>query len=118
MSVTNLIKLSLCLKRCLIFRFSNMKSKEILISGASIAGPALAWWLRYYGFNVTIVERAPELRPGGYKIDIRGAAVEVIKRMGLYEKVNKAQAGMTGAAFVNDKGKVLARIPANLIGLR
>ncbi|QXV66781.1 FAD-dependent monooxygenase [Mucilaginibacter sp. 21P] len=95
-----------------------MKSKTILISGASIAGPTLAWWLSYYGFDVTVVERAPELRRGGYKIDLRGAAVEVIKRMGLYEKVKDEQAGMTGAAFVNDKGKILARLPANLIGLR
>ncbi|QXV63776.1 FAD-dependent monooxygenase [Mucilaginibacter sp. 21P] len=95
-----------------------MKSKKILISGASIAGPTLAWWLSYYGFDVTIVERAPELRTGGYKIDLRGAAVKVIKRMGLYENIKDEQAGMTGAAFVNDKGKILARLPANLIGLR
>ncbi len=118
MIVTNLSKLSQCLKRCLIIGISKMKGKKILISGASIAGPTLAWWLIYYGFKVTIVERAPELRAGGYKIDLRGAAVEVIKRMGLYEKVKNAQAGMTGAAFVDDNGKVLARLPANLIGLR
>ncbi|WP_294206986.1 FAD-dependent monooxygenase [uncultured Chryseobacterium sp.] len=92
--------------------------KKILISGASIAGPALAWWLSHYGFDVTIIERSPELRTGGYKIDLRGAAVEVIKKMGLYEKVRDEQVGMTGADFVNNKGKKLAQLPANLIGLR
>ncbi|MEO8876458.1 MAG: NAD-binding protein, partial [Polyangiaceae bacterium] len=51
---------------------------KILISGASIAGPALAYWLTAYGFDVTVVERAPSLRPGGYAIDVRGAALGVI----------------------------------------
>lgn len=43
----------------------------VLISGASIAGPALAFWLRRYGFQPTVVERAPALRDGGYAVDFR-----------------------------------------------
>jgi 2-polyprenyl-6-methoxyphenol hydroxylase-like FAD-dependent oxidoreductase len=50
-----------------------MKNKRILISGASVAGPALAFWLRRYGFDTTVVERAPAVRPGGYAVDFRGA---------------------------------------------
>lgn len=52
----------------------NNNNRKILISGASIAGPALAYWLNRYGFQPTIVEKAPALREGGYAIDIRGAA--------------------------------------------
>lgn len=52
--------------------------KNILISGAGIAGPVLAFWLVRYGAKVTIVERAPQLRTAGQTIDIRGAGLEVI----------------------------------------
>jgi len=55
----------------------------VLISGASIAGPSLAYWLHRCGFRPTVVEKAGTVRPGGYSIDLRGVAVEVINRMGL-----------------------------------
>ena len=42
-----------------------MKKRSVLITGASIAGPALAFWLRRQGGEVVVVERAPELRDGG-----------------------------------------------------
>ena len=51
------------------------KNKHILISGASIAGPTLAYWLKRYGFTPTVIERAPHLREGGYPIDVRFEAV-------------------------------------------
>jgi 2-polyprenyl-6-methoxyphenol hydroxylase-like FAD-dependent oxidoreductase len=46
----------------------------VLVSGASVAGPALAYWLGRYGFEPTVVERAPAAREGGQAIDLRGAA--------------------------------------------
>ena len=61
--------------------------KNILISGAGIAGPILAFWLARHGAKVTIVERAPLLRTAGQTIDIRGAGLEVIRRMGLEDTV-------------------------------
>jgi len=45
---------------------------DVLISGAGVAGLMTAYWLRQYGFNPTIVERADALVVGGYKIDVRG----------------------------------------------
>ena len=51
---------------------------KVLISGASIAGPSLAYWLARQGHAVTVVERAPALRRGGYAVDIRGAALQVM----------------------------------------
>ncbi|EOD58674.1 FAD-dependent monooxygenase [Amycolatopsis vancoresmycina] len=91
---------------------------DILISGAGIAGPALAWWLNHYGFRTTVVERAPSLREGGYKVDIRGVAVEVVRRMGLLDEVHAASTDMRGAAFVNRRGKELATLDADTFGFR
>jgi 2-polyprenyl-6-methoxyphenol hydroxylase-like FAD-dependent oxidoreductase len=48
------------------------KGNTILISGAGIAGPTLAYWLSRYGFNPTLIERAPALRTGGYVMDFWG----------------------------------------------
>ncbi|MFE9324339.1 FAD-dependent monooxygenase [Nocardia sp. NPDC052278] len=93
-------------------------SKTVLISGASVAGPALAFWLARYGFTVTVVEQAPTLREGGYKVDIRGVAMEVVDRMGLMPQVREASTAMRGGAWVDDAGKALATLGPELIGLR
>jgi 2-polyprenyl-6-methoxyphenol hydroxylase-like FAD-dependent oxidoreductase len=95
-----------------------VKNKNVLISGASIAGPALAYWLRRYGFTPTVVERAPGRRDGGYKIDLRGAAVDVAERMGILAEVRRSSTGMRGASYVNGAGKRVARVSAELFGGR
>lgn len=56
---------------------------DILIVGTGIAGPTLAYWLRRAGHRPTLVERAPQLRTGGYLIDFWGAGFEVAERMGI-----------------------------------
>ena len=68
-----------------------MSRTRVLVSGASIAGPALAHWLHRRGAEVTVVERAPELRPGGQAVDARGVTKEVIRRMGLDQAVRAAR---------------------------
>jgi len=60
---------------------------EVLVSGAGIAGPCLAYWLRRHGFHPVIVERSPQLRTGGYVIDFWGAGFEVADRMGLASRL-------------------------------
>jgi 2-polyprenyl-6-methoxyphenol hydroxylase-like FAD-dependent oxidoreductase len=80
---------------------------RVLVAGASIAGPALAHWLRRRGAEVTVVERAPELRPGGQAVDARGVAKEVIRRMGLDAPVRAARTVTAGAYAVDADGKVL-----------
>jgi 2-polyprenyl-6-methoxyphenol hydroxylase-like FAD-dependent oxidoreductase len=60
-----------------------MSALRVLVSGAGIAGPCLAYWLRRHGFAPTIVERAPRLRTGGYVIDFWGAGFDVADRMGI-----------------------------------
>ncbi|GAB7032863.1 FAD-dependent monooxygenase [Streptomyces sp. NPDC021749] len=93
-------------------------TKTVLISGASIAGPALAYWLHRHGFAVTVVERAPALRTGGYKVDIRGAAVEVADRMGILEDIQRASTDMQNGAYVKDDGTRIATLPAAIFGAR
>jgi 2-polyprenyl-6-methoxyphenol hydroxylase-like FAD-dependent oxidoreductase len=67
---------------------------RILISGASVAGPALAYWLTCYGFTATVVERAPTLRKtGGHAVDLFGPAMDVVDRMGLSEQVQAHKTG-------------------------
>jgi 2-polyprenyl-6-methoxyphenol hydroxylase-like FAD-dependent oxidoreductase len=67
---------------------------RILISGASIAGPVLAYWLTRRGFDVTVVERAPALRKtGGHAVDLFRPAMEISERMGVLPQI---QAHATG----------------------
>ncbi len=77
---------------------------RVLVAGASIAGPALAHWLRRRGAEVTVVERAPGLRPGGQAVDARGVAKDVIKRMGLDAEVRAARTVTAGAQTVDADG--------------
>jgi 2-polyprenyl-6-methoxyphenol hydroxylase-like FAD-dependent oxidoreductase len=85
---------------------------KVLVAGASIAGPALAHWLRRRGAEVTVVERAPELRPGGQAVDARGVTKEVIQRMGLDTAVRAARTRTAGAYTVDADGNVLETFSA------
>jgi len=91
--------------------------REILISGAGIAGPALAYWLHRYGFTPTVVERAATLRDGGYAVDFRGPVhLDILARMGIRDEVERARTGTGDSWYVNAKGKRLARMPAEQTG--
>lgn len=84
-----------------------MAKNKVLVSGASIAGPALAHWLHRYGAEVTVVEQAQGLRPGGQAVDARGVAKEVIRRMGLDATVRAACTETEGGYSVDANGNVL-----------
>ena len=67
---------------------------DVLISGASIAGPVTAYWLRRSGFRVTVVERAPALRKtGGHAVDLFAPALDIVERMGLIDQVEALRTG-------------------------
>ena len=80
----------------------------VLVSGASIAGPAVAFWLQRYGFTVTVVEKSTGLRGGGYPIDVRGTAVEVARRMGILPRLQKAHIESRRLTFINADGSEAA----------
>jgi len=85
---------------------------DVLISGAGIAGPTLAYWLVEYGFHPTIVERAPKLRTGGYIIDFWGAGFEIADRMGLSQEIRNRGYQVQEVRIVNSKGERVAGFPA------
>ena len=90
-------------------------TKTVLISGASVAGPALAFWLERYGFAPTVVERAPAPRPGGYAVDFRGASLTVLERMGILDEVRARATDMGGMAYVKESGKVVATMSSEVL---
>ncbi|MGN9841574.1 FAD-dependent monooxygenase [Nonomuraea sp. H19] len=82
---------------------------KVLISGASVGGPVLAYWLGRHGFEVTVVERAPSPRKGGQAIDIRGAALTVADRMGVLDEVRAMKTTMRGMSMVDGDGNEIMR---------
>ncbi|CAL5872534.1 uncharacterized protein PFLUO_LOCUS6798 [Penicillium psychrofluorescens] len=93
-----------------------MAPLKVLICGGGCAGPALAYWLNRCGHHVTVVERFPVLRATGSQIDLRGAAIEAVKRMGLVEAIRGILVDEAGANMVDSQGNVLAQIMANKSG--
>ena len=84
-------------------------NSRVLVTGASVAGNAAAWWLGRYGFDVTVVERAAAFREGGQNIDVRGLGREVIRRMGLEQAALERGTGEEGTVFVDAAGRAVAR---------
>jgi len=83
--------------------------KKVLISGAGIAGSALAYWLNHCGFDTTLIERSPVLRLGGQAVDIRGVALKVVAKMGLGRKVRSMRTRMRGMSVLDGDGDEISR---------
>ncbi|WP_067835188.1 FAD-dependent monooxygenase [Nocardia lijiangensis] len=96
---------------------TSTSKRNVLISGASIAGPALAYWLHRSGFAVTVVEKASALRGGGYPIDVRGTAIEVVRRMGILPQLQDAHIDSRRFTFLDaDGGEVASLHPYAVAG--
>ena len=80
----------------------------VLISGAGIAGPTLAFWLKAAGFEPTLIERAPALRGGGYVIDFWGLGYDIAERMGLLPAISRDGYHVQEMRIVDDAGRRLA----------
>jgi 2-polyprenyl-6-methoxyphenol hydroxylase-like FAD-dependent oxidoreductase len=94
-----------------------MQNKRVLISGASIGGPAIAFWLHRYGFEVTVVEKAAEVRRGGQAVDFKGPIHEtVLRRMGIFEAVKAAHVPNPDGILINAKGRKVGSIPGEFGG--
>lgn len=78
---------------------------RVLISGASIAGPVLAYWLARYGFEVTLVERAPVLRKsGGHAVDLFRPAMAIVGKMALLNEIREKKTGTDAIVIHHDTG--------------
>ncbi len=94
-----------------------MSAKTVLISGASVAGPALAYWLDRYGFQVTVVERGAALRPGGQAIDFKGRTqLTVLERMGVREEIFRRQTGRADLQLLDASGRQLGVLTGEFLG--
>jgi 2-polyprenyl-6-methoxyphenol hydroxylase-like FAD-dependent oxidoreductase len=86
---------------------------RVLISGAGIAGPTLAYRLLQYGMQPTMVERAPQLRTGGYIVDFWGCGYDVADRMGLLPEINQKGYKVREIRVLDSQGEIVASFPAS-----
>lgn len=82
---------------------------NVLISGAGVAGLAVAYWLDRAGFTTTLVERSPAFRRGGQAVDIRGVALDVVKAMGLHEDARALRTQLKGMSMLDADGNETQR---------
>lgn len=86
---------------------------DVLVSGAGIAGPAVAFWLHRHGARVTVVEKADGVRAGGQAVDVKGDVHRtVLERMGILDELRAHQTGGVDQAIVDATGRRLAVLPA------
>jgi 2-polyprenyl-6-methoxyphenol hydroxylase-like FAD-dependent oxidoreductase len=88
---------------------------RIIINGAGIAGPTLAYWLRQAGHVVLLVEAAPELRRGGYVLDFWGLGYDIAEKMGLLPRVRKLGYQVREVRFVDRHGRKCGGFPAHAV---
>lgn len=90
---------------------------QVLIVGAGIAGPTLAYWLLRAGHEPTLVEHAPELRRGGHLVDFWGAGFDVADRMGIVPELRRRGHRFTEARAVDASGRTIASFaPSAVMG--
>ena len=94
---------------------SLMRQKSVLISGAGVAGPALAYWLRHRGFEPVLIERAAHFRKGGYMIDFWGIGFDVAERMNLIPQLRDTGYLIDRVKFVNDRGRTRSGFDAEIL---
>ncbi|MBT2509603.1 FAD-dependent monooxygenase [Streptomyces sp. ISL-98] len=95
---------------------TQLRDLNVLISGASIAGPALALNLARYGAAVTVVEKAPALRPGGFAVDFRGHVHRtVLQAMGIWDDIHVRQTRMGRQTIVDEHGEARVDLPSAMM---
>jgi 2-polyprenyl-6-methoxyphenol hydroxylase-like FAD-dependent oxidoreductase len=83
---------------------------SVLISGASIAGLSLAYWLQRYGYDVTVVEVGSTPRMGGAPIDVRGQAIDIVERMGILPLIRDKEITTERMEFVRADNKPIGSL--------
>ena len=90
---------------------------RVLVSGAGIAGPALAYWLSEYGAEVTVVEIAPAPRKSGFAVDFRGPThLGVLEKMGVLDELRRIQTHGGAMSTVAEDGREIFRLPEAFAG--
>lgn len=94
------------------------KLNKILVVGAGVAGPSVCFWLKKYGFEPTLIENAPAIRKGGQALDIRGVAVPLTRKMGIYEQICDKRTQVVCGRFVDQEGSVIHEEQGEKFGFR
>lgn len=96
---------------------SELNGLRVLISGAGVAGPALAYWLSRYGADTTVVEVAPALRTSGFAVDFRGPThLGLLSKMGVLEELHSLQTHGGAMRCVDEHGRQIFELPAEFAG--
>ncbi|MGW8684875.1 FAD-dependent monooxygenase [Streptomyces sp. NPDC055817] len=89
---------------------------DVLVSGASVAGPAVALALSLHGARVTVVEKAADLREGGFAVDFRGWVHRtVLTALGIHDDIHARQTRMGRQTVVDADGTPRVDLPAELM---
>lgn len=81
--------------------------KKILVIGAGLAGPAVCYWLKKFGFTPVLIEKSASVRKGGHALDVRGVAINLVKKMGIYEDICARRTQVELGQYVDAAGTIL-----------
>ncbi|MFE9652218.1 FAD-dependent monooxygenase [Micromonospora sp. NPDC006431] len=96
---------------------SSLRGFRVLVSGAGVAGPAVAWWLARHGAEVIVVEAAPALRTSGFAVDFRGPThLGVLAAMGVLDELRAVQTHAGAMSRVDEHDREIFRLPAEFAG--
>lgn len=91
---------------------------KILVIGAGIAGPAVCYWLKRFGFSPVLIEKFGEIRKGGQALDIRGVVIDLVKRMGVYDQICNMRTRVELGRYVDSEGNTLHEEKGERFGFR
>ncbi|HRD68986.1 MAG TPA: tetracycline destructase [Legionella sp.] len=94
------------------------KNIKILVIGVGIAGPAICYWLRRFGFSPILIEKSAAIRKGGQALDIRGIATHIAREMGIYDQICDMRTRIECGRFVDAAGNVLHEEHGEKFGFR
>lgn len=94
------------------------KLLKILVVGAGIAGPAICYWLKRFGFSPVLIEKSPAIRKGGQALDVRGIATHIAREMGIYQQICNKRTRIEWGRFVDTSGNILHEEHGEKFGFR
>lgn len=94
------------------------KNIKILVIGAGIAGPAMCYWLKRFGFSPVLIEKSTSIRKGGQALDVRGIATHIAREMGIYDQICDMRTRIECGRFVDSNGNVLHEEHGEKFGFR
>ncbi len=94
------------------------KNLKILVIGVGIAGPAICYWLKRFGFSPVLIEKYDSIRKGGQALDVRGVATHIAREMGIYDQICDMRTRIECGRFVDASGNVLHEEQGESFGFR